>query len=152
MNMPESAIKILREGLQAFPVDDTAGKMAFEIGMCYFDKGDYCLAYNAFDSFVKQYPQDELVVEAMIVMSDSLLNDKKYVEATNSYFGLLKTSNSDDIRRYAFNRIGECYKYMGKLQQAIKAYQIGLRNTTDAVQIAWPTDDSLGTNTSIAFH
>jgi TolA-binding protein len=152
MNMPESAIKILREGLQAFPVDDTAGKMAFEIGMCYFDKGDYCLAYNAFDSFVKQYPQDELVVEAMIVMSDALLNDKKYVEATNSYFGLLKTSNSDDIRRYAFNRIGECYKYMGKLQQAIKAYQIGLRNTTDAVQIAWPTDDSLGTNTSIAFH
>lgn len=149
MNMLESAIKVLREGIQAFPADDTAGKMAFEVGMCYFDKGDYWLAYNAFDSFVKQYPQDELVVEAMIMMSDALLNDKKYIEAIDSYSELLKTSTSEDMRRYAFNRIGECYKYMGKLQQATKAYQISLRDTTDTVQVAWPTDNCLGTTTSV---
>ncbi len=152
MNMLESAIKVLREGMQAFPIDDNAGTLAFEIGMCYFDKGDYWLAYNAFDSFVKQYPQDELVIEAMIRMADALLNDKKYVEAINSYFELLKTTNSDEIRRYAFNRIGECYKYMGNLQQAIKAYQIGLRNTKDTVRLKWPIDDSLGTTTSFKQH
>lgn len=149
MNMFESAVKVLREGIQAFPVDDNASKMAFEIGMCYFDKGDSWLAYNAFDSFVKQYPDDELVGEAMTGMADALLNDKKYIEAINSYLELIKTINGEEIRRYAFNRIGECYKYMGKLQHAVKAYQIGLRNTTDTVQVTWPTEDSLGTTTSV---
>ena len=152
MNMPESAIMTFREGIQAYPDDDYASKMALEIGRCYFDKGDYWLAYNAFDSFVKQYPHSELVVEGMIEMSDALLNDKKYAEAINSYLELLKASNGEKIRRYAFNRIGECYKYMGKLELAIKAYRMGLGNDEDTVQATWHIDDSLGTNTSNMQH
>lgn len=148
MNMSETAIKVFREGIQAYPDNDYATIMALETGRCYFDKGDYWLAYNAFDSFVRQYPQSELVVEGMIGMADALLNDKKYVEAINSYLGLLKKSNAVKIRRYAFNRIGECYKSMGKLEQAIKAYQMGLGDDKDTIQATWHVDDSSGTSTS----
>ncbi len=152
MNMQESAIKIFRNGIQAYPGDDYASKMALEIGWCYFDRGEYLLAYNAFESFVRQYPQNELIVEGMIGMADALLNDKKYAEAINSYIELLKSSNEKKIRRYAFNRIGECYRHMGKLKQAIKAYQMGLDSNKDTTQEAWNIDDSLGTKTSNIQH
>lgn len=152
MSMPESAIKTFREGIQRYPDDDYASKMSLEIGMCYLDKGDYWLAYNAFDSFVKQYPYSELIVEGMIGMADALLNDKKYAEAINSYIELLKTSNEKKIRQYAFNRIGECYRDMGKLKQAIKAYRMGLDSNEDAIRETWNIDDSSGTKTSDVEH
>ncbi|HEY4482103.1 MAG TPA: tetratricopeptide repeat protein, partial [Candidatus Brocadiaceae bacterium] len=56
MNMPDSAIQTFRDGMQAYPDSDYASKMALEIGNCYFDRGDYNLAYHAFSNFVKQYP------------------------------------------------------------------------------------------------
>lgn len=143
MNMPESAVKALREGIEAYPDDNCAGRMALEIANCYFERGDYWLAYNAFDSFVRQYPHSDLVVEGMIGMADSLLNNKKYKEAINSYIELLKACNEKKIRQYAFNRIGECYRYMGKLEHAVKAYRMGLDSNEDTIQDAWNTDDSL---------
>ncbi len=152
MNMPESAIKTLREGMEAYPDDDYAGKMAIEIGRCYFDKGDYWLAYNAFDSFVRQYPDSELVMEGMVGMADSLLNDKKYEEAIKRYIELLKASNEEKIRRYAFNRIGDCYKHMGKLERAVKAYRMGLDSNKDTIQESWAIDDPTGTKTSNVQH
>lgn len=148
MNMPESAIKTLREGIEAYPDDDYAGRMALEIGNCYFVKGDYWLAYNAFDSFVRHYPHSDLVVEGMIGMADSLLSDKKYGEAINSYIEVLKASNEKKIRQYAFNRIGECYRYMGKLELAVKAYRMGLDSNEETIQQTWDTDDSLDTKTN----
>lgn len=152
MNMQESATRMFRDGIQAYPNDDYASKMALEIGWCYFDKGEYWLAYNAFDSFVRQYPQHELVVEGMVGMADALLHDNKYAEAINSYIELLKTSNEKKIKRYAFHRIGECYKLLGKLKQAIKAYEMGLDSNEDTILETWNIDDSMGTKTSNVQH
>lgn len=152
MSMPESAIKTFREGIQGYPDDDYASKMLFEIGKCYFDKGDYWLAYNAFDSFVRQYPHSELAAEGMIGMSDALLHDKKYTEAINSYIELLKTSSEKKIRQYAYNRIGECYRDMGKLEQAIKAYRMSLGSSEDTIQETWDINDSSGTKTCNVEH
>ncbi|TVM00233.1 MAG: hypothetical protein CV087_14800 [Candidatus Brocadia sp. WS118] len=126
MNMTESAIKVFRDGIQSNPADVYAAKMALEIGRCYFDKEDYWLAYNAFDNFVKEYPDDEFVVDGLIGVADSLFKDKKYAEAIDNYFGLLKTVNKDQTKRYIFNRVGECYNNMGKLKEAIKVYRLSL--------------------------
>ena len=126
MNMPDSAIQTFRDGMQAYPDHGYAHKMALDIGNCYFDRGDYNLAYHAFDNFVKQYPDSELIVEGMIRRADALFHDKKYDEAIHNYLDLLKTSNEEKIRRYAFKRIGDCHKSMGKLEQALKAYLMGL--------------------------
>ena len=148
MNMSDSAIQTFRDGMQAYPDSDYASKMALDIGNCYFDRGDYNLAYHAFDNFVKQYPNSELAVEGMIGMADALFNDKKYDEAINSYLDLLKTSNEEKIRRYAFKRIGDCYKSMGKLEQAIKAYLVGLDKDEVAPKQMLHTDTSLDATTS----
>ncbi len=152
MYMPESATKVFRAGIHAHPDDDYAGKMALEIGRSYFDHGDYWLAYNAFDSFIRQYPNHKLAVEGMIGMADALFHDKKYIDAINSYIDLLRTSNAVEIKRYAFNRIGECYRNMGKLEQAIKAYRMGLSNDRDVIQAAWPIEDPVGATTSNTQH
>ncbi|MBM4064088.1 MAG: tetratricopeptide repeat protein [Planctomycetes bacterium] len=135
MNMTDSAIQTFRDGMQAYPDNDYAGKMALDIGNCYFERGDYNLAYHAFDNFVKQYPTSELMVEGMIGMSDALYHDKKYEEAIKSYLELLKTNDEEKVRQYAFKRIGDCYRFMGKLEQAIKAYLVGL-DKEDAAPVA----------------
>jgi len=143
MNMPDSAIQTFRDGMQAYPDSDYASKMALEIGNCYFDRGDYNLAYHAFSNFVKQYPNSELVVEGMIGAADALFHGKKYDEAINRYLDLLKTSNEEKIRRYAFKRIGDCYKSMGKLEQALKAHLVGLDKDEVAPKALLHTDTSL---------
>ena len=50
MNMHESAVNVLSEGVQKFPNDWYAARMALEIGRCYVDGGNYRAAYNVFDS------------------------------------------------------------------------------------------------------
>ncbi len=143
MNMPESAIKTFREGMQAYPKDPYARKMAYEIGRCYYSKGDYWLAYNAFDSFVRQYSDDELVIEGMFGIADALFNDKKYAEAINSYLDVIKTCAEEKIKRYAFKRIGECYECMGNLEQARKAYLMSSGIEENTMQITRRTDNPL---------
>lgn len=143
MNMIESAIKVFRDGMQLCPEDAYAAKMALEIGKCYFDMEDYWLAYNAFDNFVKEYPHDEFVVDGMIGIADSLFNDKKYTEAIDSYLRVLKTLNNNQIKYYVFNRIGECYKKMGKLDEAIKMYQISLSNGENNDQLKMPENENV---------
>jgi TolA-binding protein len=135
MNMSDSAIQTFRDGMQAYPDNDYASKMALDIGNCYFDRGDYNLAYHAFDNFVKQYPTSELMVEGMIGKADALYHDKKYEEAIKSYLELLKTNDEEKVRQYAFKRIGDCYKFMGKLEQAVKAYLVSL-DKEDAATVA----------------
>lgn len=152
MNMVESAIKVFYDGMQAYPADTYAAKMALEIGKCYFDKEDYWLAYNAFDNFVKEYPTDEFVVEGMVGVGDSLFNDKKYAEAIDNYYGLLKTVNKSQIKRYVFNRIGECYKHLGNLEEAIKAYRQGLDQGENNSQPNVRGDDSWDFTTSNLQH
>ncbi|HHT9108107.1 MAG TPA: tetratricopeptide repeat protein, partial [Candidatus Wunengus sp. YC64] len=147
MNMSDSAIQTFRDGMQAYPDSDYATKMALDIGNCYFDRGDYNLAYHAFDNFVKQYPTSELMVEGMIGKTDALYHDKKYEEAIKSYLELLKTNDEEKIRQYAFKRIGDCYKSMGKLEQAIKAYLVGLDKDEVAPKSLLPTDALLDETT-----
>lgn len=143
MNMIESAIKVFRDGMQSCPEDAYAAKMALEIGKCYFDMEDYWLAYNAFDNFVKEYPHDEFVVDGMIGIADSLFNDKKYTEAIDSYLGVLKVVNNDQIKCHIFNRIGECYKNMGKLDEAIKVYRLSLSYGENNDQVKLPENEPL---------
>ncbi len=148
MNMSDSAIQTFRDGMQAYPDNDYASKMALDIGNCYFDRGDYNLAYHTFGNFVKQYPNSELVVEGMIGAAEALYHDKKYEEAINSYLELLKTNNEEKIRRYAFKRIGDCYKSVGKLEQALKAYLVGLDKDEITPKSLLHTDSSLDETTS----
>ena len=83
----------------------------------------------------------------MIGTADALYHDKKYEEAINSYLELLKTNDEEKIRRYAFKRIGDCYKFMGKLEQAIKAYLVGLDKDEVAPKSLLPTDALLDETT-----
>lgn len=148
MNMTDLAIQTFRDGMQAYPDNDYASKMALDIGNCYFDRGDYNLAYRTFGNFVKQYPNSELVVEGMIGAAEALYHDKKYEEAINSYLELLKTNNEEKIRRYAFKRIGDCYKSVGKLEQALKAYLVGLDKDEITPKSPLHTDSSLDETTN----
>ena len=148
MNMSDSAIQTFRDAMQAYPDNDYASKMALDIGNCYFDRGDYNLAYHTFGNFVKQYPNSELVVEGMIGAAEALYHDKKYEEAINSYLELLKTNNEEKIRRYAFKRIGDCYKSVGKLEQALKAYLVGLDKDEITPKSLLHTDSSPDETTS----
>ena len=68
---------------------------------------------------------------------------KKYDEAINRYHELLKTNDEEKIRRYAFKRIGDCYKSMGKLEQALKAYFMGLDKDEVTPKSPLHTDSSL---------
>ncbi len=134
MGLPDSAIKTFREGMQVYAEGEYAGKMALEIGRCYFGKGDYWLAYNAFDSFTRQYPDSELITEVLIGMGDALFQDKKYTEAVDSYLKLTKTSEDEEVKKYAYKRIGDCYKRMGRIEDSIKAYQESLEKGGAVIQ------------------
>lgn len=142
MNMSESAIQTFRDGMQAYPDSEYAGKMALDIGNCYFDRGDYNLAYYAYDTFVKQYPESGLIAEGVIKRADALFHDMKYDEAIHKYLDLLKTSSEENIRRYAFKRIGDCYNSMGKSEQAVKAFIAGLGETEAATAAISHADTS----------
>ena len=54
------------------------------------DGGNYRAAYNVFDSFVKQYPNDELRMEGLLGMADAFFHDKEYEKAINHYLALIK--------------------------------------------------------------
>ena len=142
MGMSEYAIQTFRDGVNAHPGDYYASRMALEIGGCYFDKGDYWLAYNAFDSFAKQYTDSEFLIEGLLGKADALFNDGKYENAINDYLEVLKATNENKIRNYAFTSIGNCYKSLGKLQDAVKSYQMVLGSDVSTIQ------DSEGTSTA----
>lgn len=142
MNMVKSAIKVLHDGIQSYPTDVYAAKMALEIARCYFDKEDYWLAYNAFSNFVQEYPNDEFIAEGMVGIGDSLFNDKKYEKAVSNYFEVLKTVKKGRISRYVLNRIGECYKHLGKLEEEIRVYKQCFDNGENVDQINVQEEDS----------
>ena len=85
----------------------------WRIGRCYVDSGNYRAAYNVFDGFVKQYPNDELRIEALLGMADALFHGKEYEKAINNYLALIKEDCGENVKNYSFNRIGDCYKSLG---------------------------------------
>ncbi|OOP57092.1 MAG: hypothetical protein AYP45_05215 [Candidatus Brocadia carolinensis] len=56
---------------------------------------------------------------------------------------MLRTLNNNQIKYYIFNRIGECYKKMGKLDEAIKMYQISLSNGENNEQLKMPENENV---------
>jgi len=142
MGMQESAIKAFSDGAQKYPNDWYAIRMMLEIGKCYADGGNYRTAYNVFDSFVKQYPNSELHVEGMLGMADVLFYSNDYEKAINSYLELLKKDCGDNIKNYAFNRIGDCYKSLGQPEKATMAYNTVLGKSDGTIQNATQPSDT----------
>lgn len=142
MSMHESAIKVFSDGVQKFPNDWYAIRMALEIGRCYADGGNYRAAYNDFDSFIKQYPNSELLVDGMLGMADALFYSKEYEKAINGYLDIVKKDSGENVKNYAFNRIGDCYKSLGHLEKATMAYNTVLGKGEGAVQNALQPSDT----------
>lgn len=126
MHFYDSAIKTFREGIQFWPTNEYADKMAMEIGWCYFDDDNYARAQEGFKDFIKKYLYSKVLIEGMVGLADALFCEKKYEQAVKAYIDVLGNSSEKEIRAFAFERIGACYKAMGKLEQAIKAFRLEL--------------------------
>ncbi len=143
MGMHESAVNVLSDGVQKFPHDWYATRMALEIGRFYADGGNYRAAYNVFDSFVKQYPDGELLMEGLLGMADALFHSKEYEKAINSYLTIVQNDNRENVKNYAFNRIGDCYKSLGQLEKATMAYNTVLGKGEGNIQDAMQPSDTI---------
>ncbi|MFQ5962945.1 MAG: tetratricopeptide repeat protein [Candidatus Scalinduaceae bacterium] len=124
INMNESAVKTLREGLGNFPDSAYTENMKFEIGLCYFDDENFDRAFEIFEEVSAQKNNSEdMSVQANIYAGLCLSREGQYKKAIEFYQKALNENVAIQEKNRIYKLIGDCYTELGALAEAVKAYQ-----------------------------
>jgi TolA-binding protein len=79
--------------------------MAFRVGQCYYKSEDYRVAGQAFDAFVKKFPDDKLASEALFWSGESYRMGSNVPEAFRRYNRCRWDFPESDAAKYARGRL-----------------------------------------------
>ncbi|MGQ3685448.1 MAG: tetratricopeptide repeat protein [Candidatus Loosdrechtia sp.] len=127
IKMFDTAVEILNQGIRNHSEGAYAEGMKFEIGLCYFDDGNYKMALYMFEEIAKRKKDKNLAVQAYIYAGICLERESKPDEAIKYYRkALAEEGITEDQRNRVFGLIGDSYSNRGLPAKAIKAYQHGI--------------------------
>ena len=123
----------------------TTPKRLYDTAYADYTAGQWTLAVQGFETYLKTYPKSELADDAQYYVGESYSGDSKFREAVAAYERVIRDYPQSDILPDAWYKVGITYERLGAPDRARQAYETAVKNfpETDAGRLAKQRLDGL---------
>lgn len=104
----------------------------FEASRADYYTGNYELAINGFDTFLKYFPKSAQAHEAQLLIGESLYNGKKLIEAIAAYNRVITNYPGSPSVPQAYYKRGNAQQQIGEAAQARESYETVIKQFPDS--------------------
>ena len=105
------------------PAAGASPKRLYDQAYADYAGGQWSLAVQGFEMYLKTYPKSELSDDALYYIGESYSNDSKWREAAAAYERVIREYASGDIVPDAWYKLGLSYDRLGQPDRAREAFE-----------------------------
>lgn len=123
----------------------TTPRRLFDMAYADYTAGQWSLAVNGFETYLKTYPKSEFADDAQYYIGESYSGDSKFKEAVAAYERVIRDYPRSDILPEAWYKVGITYERLSQPDKAREAFDHAVKNfpETDAGRLAKQRLDGL---------
>ena len=123
----------------------TTPRRLFDTAFADYTAGQWSLAIQGFETYLKTYPRSELADDAQYYIGESYSGDSKFREAVAAYERMIQDYPQSDILPNAWFEVGASYERLAQPDRAREAYEFAVKNfpETDAARMSKQRLDGL---------
>ncbi len=123
----------------------TTPRRLYETAYSDYTAGQWSLAVQGFETYLKTYPKSDLADDAQYYIGESYTGDSKFREAAAAYDRVIRDYPQSDILPEAYYKVGITYERLGQPDKAREAYDYAVKTfpDTDAGRLAKQRLDGL---------
>jgi tol-pal system protein YbgF len=123
----------------------TTPRRLYETAYADYTAGQWSLAVQGFETYLKTYPKSDLADDAQYYIGESYSGDSRFREAASAYERVISDYPQSDILPEAYYKVGITYERLGQPERARTAYEYAVRSfpDTDAGRLARQRLDGL---------
>src|SRR6476659_2211361 len=105
----------------------TTPRRLYETAYADYTAGQWSLAVQGFETYLKTYPKSDLADDAQYYIGESYSGDSRFREAVASYERVVRDYPQSDILPEAYYKIGITYERLGQPDKAREAYDYAVK-------------------------
>jgi tol-pal system protein YbgF len=123
----------------------TTPRRLYETAYADYTAGQWSLAVQGFETYLKTYPKSDLADDAQYYIGESYSGDSRFREASAAYERVISDYPQSDILPEAYYKVGITYERLGQPDRARTAYEYAVKAfpDTDAGRLAKQRLDGL---------
>ena len=123
----------------------TTPRRLFDMAYADYTAGQWSLAVNGFETYLKTYPKSEFADDAQYYIGESYSGDSKFKEAVAAYERVIRDYPRSDILPEAWYKVGITYERLSQPDRAREAFDHAVKTfpETDAGRLAKQRLDGL---------
>jgi tol-pal system protein YbgF len=124
----------------------TTPKRLYDTAYADYTAGQWSLAVQGFETYLKSYPKSDLADDAQYYVGESYSGDSKFREAVIAYERMIRDYPQSDILPEAWYKVGITYERLAQPDKARAAYEFAVKTfpeSNDAVRLSKQRLDGL---------
>jgi tol-pal system protein YbgF len=124
----------------------TTPKRLYDTAYADYTAGQWSLAVQGFETYLKTYPKSDLADDAQYYVGESYSGDSKFREAVAAYEKVIRDYPQSDILPEAWYKVGITYERLAQPDKARAAYEVAVKTfpeSNDAVRLSKQRLDGL---------
>lgn len=124
----------------------TTPKRLYDTAYADYTAGQWSLAVQGFETYLKTYPKSDLADDAQYYVGEAYSGDAKFREAVTAYERMIRDYPQSDILPEAWYKVGNTYERLAQPDKARAAYEYAVKTfpeSNDAVRLAKQRLDGL---------
>jgi len=110
----------------------TTPRRLYETAYADYTAGQWSLAIQGFETYLKTYPKSDLADDAQYYIGESYAGDSKFREAATAYEKVIRDYPSSDILPEAWYKVGISYDRLGQADKARDAFEFVVKTYPDS--------------------
>ncbi len=110
----------------------TTPRRLYETAYADYTAGQWSLAIQGFETYLKTYPKSDLADDAQYYIGESYAGDSKFREAATAYEKVIRDYPSSDILPEAWYKVGISYDRLGQADKAREAFEFVVKTYPDS--------------------
>jgi tol-pal system protein YbgF len=104
----------------------------YETAYADYTAGQWSLAIQGFETYLKTYPKSELADDAQYYIGESYAGDSNYRDAAAAYERVIREYPNSNILPEAWYKVGISYDRLGQADKAREAFEYVVKNYPDS--------------------
>ena len=128
------------------PGTGTTPKRLYDTAYADYTAGQWSLAVQGFETYLKSYPKSDLADDAQYYVGESYSGDSKFREAVAAYERMIRDYPQSDSLPEAWYKVGITYERLAQPDKARAAYEFAVKTfpeSNDAVRLSKQRLDGL---------
>ena len=105
----------------------TTPKRLYDTAYADYTAGQWSLAVQGFETYLKTYPKSDLADDAQYYVGESYSGDSKFREAVAAYEKVIRDYPQSDILPEAWYKVGITYERLAQPDKARAAYEVAVK-------------------------